>query len=887
MLESRAAIDNLTLDVAYGRVNLGEVRNQKQKWGDLRLALSKPSVGHESMAEYKALSKPDRDKLKNVGFFIGANCAGGKRKAHAIEARSVVTFDIDEGGSPALVAALTLGMTPLAEYEHVVYSTRSSTPDKPRLRVVIPLLAPIKAEAYEPLTRILAAKLDTTVEASMMAVTRESFRLAQMMYLPSMSRDSEWVFIHNEGQIVDGNKVLADFGNWRDFTLLPFADDQSITRLSPAARKAEDPTTKRGVIGAFCRAYDVESAIAEFLPETYVPGDDNSGKPRYTYVGGSTSNGAIVEDDGLFLYSYHAHDPCCDTLVNSWDLVRIHRFEHLDVKTRPTEHSSPVSLPSHKAMVEFAMSLPEVLSELASAQHDLSAIFKDYGEAVDEIAEPQDPIDALLGIDDALGLSQEDLDREWFKQLELTPKGEIKNTVANIALIIAQDPRFRGSIELNTFTNQIVTRAPILSKISILKPWKVIDKTNGDPWTDRHDQYLRVILESAHGEGKAGYGLKVADRDLVAGVEIAAQARPFHPVKIAVEATKWDGVPRLRSYLTTFLGAEDSEYTQAVGSIWLTAAIARVYEPGHKFDFVMILEGAQGKGKSTFFSVLAGDWFSELKSRFDDPAKIIEALQGSWIVELPELSQFKRSTLEEIKAFASSSHDKARLAFARRVVVAPRQCVMGGTTNKNVYLQDPTGGRRWWPIACNVDRIDLAELRRAVPQLWAEALVEYRAMRAAKPYGALPLYLAEESVEAAAMAVQESRREDDEAGVWASVIQEWLERPVPEGYVAPTGRPEGVLLEKLFEDNDPLAEVEPVYRKMVCGLEVWCELFGRDIDDYGRAASLQVNAALQNLKGWSMGGRFKSAIYGQQRMFVPDSVKKEKFSLSDLLRPKP
>jgi predicted P-loop ATPase len=200
-----------------------------------------------------------------------------------------------------------------------------------------------------------------------------------------------------------------------------------------------------------------------------------------------------------------------------------------------------------------------------------------------------------------------------------------------------------------------------------------------------------------------------------------ARANAFHPVCDYLDALRWDGVARLDQWLMTYAGAEDSEYTRAVGRLVLIAAVRRTREPGVKFDEMMVLEGAQGTDKSTALEVLAvdPDWFSDALPLNADDKKVIETLAGRWIVEAAEMKGMRKGDIEHLKAFLSRRIDRARMSYGRLVTEVPRQCVIIGTTNSERYLRDGTGNRRFWPV--RVQRCDLAALRRDRDQLWAEA----------------------------------------------------------------------------------------------------------------------------------------------------------------------
>lgn len=845
-----AGVDFHPLAVAFGRKNLGIVKNKTLTWGELVEKLSEPAIGNETLKEYLALPRKTQDEIKNVGFFIGAHCDDGKRKATAIHKRSLVTFDIDEG-TPALLDNLEVGLSDLCKYEFFIYSTRKHTAAKPRVRVVIPLAEPVDAEAYEATARILASQLDTTVTASMDAVDDVSFRLAQMMFLPSHCRGADWFTLHNRGRLAVAEEVLEAFGDWQDHSKLPFSEKQGQKRLADPKKKAEDPTEKAGIIGAFCRVFDVPAAIDAFLPDVYTPGDEESGKPRYTFVGGSTSNGAIVEDDGLFLYSYHTTDPCSDRLVNSWDLVRIHKFGDLDEDAK--EGTSPGNMPSFKAMVEFAEAIDGVKQELAEAQYDLVAMFEDFGDDVDDL---------VGGAEEEREAAKKD--KEWVRQLELTEKGQIKNTLANITQILINDPRFKGTMQFNEFTQEVVTRKPMRSKIEYLPPSFVRDPVNGDLWQDSHDRNVRVVLESAHGKGKPGYGLKVSDRDVTAAVDIAARNNCFHPVKEYFSRLEWDGTPRLERLFIDYLGCEDNAYYRHVAVNMMVAATTRIYEPGHKFDSMVIVEGLQGKRKSTFFQVLGRHWFAEMEEGFDDPKKAVETMHGALIIEVAELSQFTRSEVTQIKAFVSRQAEKVRMSYERREKVFPRQCVLSGTTNERAYLRDTTGNRRFLPVECMLPEgveIDTDRLEQEVDQLWAEAVATYRGMRERQPHGVLPLFLRDEEAKAAAKILQESRRIETDEDAMIGQIEAWLDTPVEQGFI---DRAPGVA--KKFDDLDDLVGDSRVLRNVACGIEIWVECFGGTIESYSRGAQVKLARAMQRLEGWTQCGLEYTKKHGRQRV---------------------
>jgi hypothetical protein len=382
------------LRISLGTKNLGRVKNQKKSWEWFLKNLSVPTITKERFEDYLKLTVEQQARLKNVnGYWIGAHCDDGIRSKKTIHERDSITFDIDD--APAeIIELVEMGLTGLSHFEFLAHSTRKHCVEKPRIRMIFPLKEALTADKYTAAARILAAMWDIDF------VDPVSFRIAQMMYLPSHSVDSDWFFHHNQGMLVDAEKLLADFGDWQDYAKLPYSEKQGKVRQS--ASKAEDPTAKRGLIGAFCRAYDIETAIAEFIPEIYTPGDGHSDKPRYTYTGGSAANGAVVEDDGLFLYSHHGTDPCGDRLVNAFDMVRVHLYGHLDKgKEESGEDFNPTSLPSYKAMIQSIANDAKVLAEYNPGLAD--AFEEDDVGEVEIVDQDEESDDVDQDIEDLLG----------------------------------------------------------------------------------------------------------------------------------------------------------------------------------------------------------------------------------------------------------------------------------------------------------------------------------------------------------------------------------------------------------------------------------------------------------------------------------------------------
>jgi predicted P-loop ATPase len=454
---------------------------------------------------------------------------------------------------------------------------------------------------------------------------------------------------------------------------------------------------------------------------------------------------------------------------------------------------------------------------------------------------------------------------EWVSLLDITEEGGYKATLHNLELILKNDPRLAGLAQLNEFTQETVQRTPPGRKGQRKnaqkdtrqlsgRVWDVEDTLNGELWSDDRDFSIRSVIEAPKTQG--GYGMKVSDRDLKAGIVLAANEHAFHPVREYLEGLVWDGIERVETLWVRYVKANDDSYHRSVARLALTAAVTRIFEPGHKFDYATILEGLQGKRKSTLIEILGRRWFAELDGDFHDQKQMVELMQGAWIMEIPELTGFGRADVRAIKAFISRKNDRARLAYARRAGEFPRQVIFIGSTNDREYLKDDTGGRRFWPVACNLDadeEIDTDSLDREADQLWAEAVVIYRQMRTEKRRGTLPLYLQDAEARQIAARLQESRRQETPADAMAGQIAEWLSKPKNSG--------------NMDEDTD--ADGQPVYRDVTCSQQVWVECLNGDAKAFKYQEQQLVNTALAKVPGWEPAGQHRFSRYGKQRSFRP------------------
>ena len=400
------------MKIAYGNSRMEKRwKNNEISWDDFCRRVSTTQTTTETVEEYRKMTKPQQDAVKDVGGFVGGHLRGGRRKTGTVLCRSMLTLDMDHG-TPDILDELSL----LNSHELCVYSTHKHTPEAPRLRLIFPLKRDVSEEEYPALARKVAQ------EIGMDLFDDTTYQPHRLMYWPSTSRNGEYVYQVMDGDILDPDDYLGMYDDWRDVSTWPVSSRES-EAVKKAAKQQADPLAKTGAVGAFCRTYPIREAIEKFLPDVYAP---SAMEGRYDYIPADSSAGVIIIDE-KFSYSFHATDPACGQLLNAFDAVRVHKFPDDDPKK------------SYNAMAEFA----------AADERVKLRIFEEKRQAVAEDFDEADP--------DA-----------WKKQLQYEKKSmELKNNLHNLMLILENDENLKGIV-----FNQLADGMEIRGKVPWPHPAK-------------------------------------------------------------------------------------------------------------------------------------------------------------------------------------------------------------------------------------------------------------------------------------------------------------------------------------------------------------------------------------------------------------------------------
>lgn len=816
-------------------ISIGASRWSKQwtqttmLWSELCTRLKAPVRTEETVEEYHQMKKAEQGKLKDIGGFVGGTLKGLQRKAINVTGRDLITLDLDAikpGDTDNVVRTVdSLGMA------YVIYSTRSHTEHRPRLRVVVPTDRTMTVDEYEPIAR----KLASLIGIGMCDGT--TFEASRLMYWPSCPKDAQYVYHVGDKRFLSADGMLGLYDDWHDVRSWPqVPGHEASQRERQLLAKQGDPKTKHGIVGAFCRVYGIREALDEYLPHAYTTVEGSA--DRLTFATGSTVAGAVIYDDGQFLYSHHNTDPCGGQLVNAFDLVRLHKFHDLD---ETAKDGTPVhKLPSYAAMSKLAMQDKAVIAELnaARAQESAQNVFADLIQKEEK------------GKQEITDLNPNALtDVDWMKTstLKYDDNGRVKSTLDNMLKILVHDQALSGRVAYDRFASRYVAKGAL--------PWNMQPGTR--LWTDADDAGLRWYLENKY---------EVTGRDKVQDAMImCAEQNGFNEVLDYLNSLKWDGIERLDRLFIDYLGAEDNVYTRAVARKSLTAAVARAFEPGCKYDTMPILIGRQGAGKSTLIRTMGKKWYADGLSTFEGK-EAAENIQGKWIIEAGEMAGYTRAEENASKQFLSRQVDVFRQAYGRRTQEFPRRCVFFGSSNQYEFLKDITGNRRFWPIDIEAQKPTknvYVNLPGEVDQIWAEAVVKYKNGES----------LIIEDNEAALKIAETAREAHMESNSKQGLINEFLLQKVPKNWNTTCRSARRTFL--AMGSHTPDEDLE--YRDRICAVEVWYECFGQDPARMKKVDTREINQILLD-SPYTQGGShvMRFGEYGKQRGFKINQEKAEK-----------
>lgn len=784
-----------SLDIAIGRSAESKIwKNTKLEWSELVQRLSEEHKTTETFKEYIASTKDEQSKIKDVGGYVGGYLRAGRRKPANVVHRQLLTLDID-------FAHLDFWEDYQLLYGNaaILHSTHKHHESSPRFRLVMPVNREVTPDEYIAIARQVAGTLDIDL------FDNTTFETNRLMFWPSNPKDIDYYFRFQDGPWLDADEVLATYLDWTDSSLWPTSTKQ-IDKIKTNASKQEDPENKKGIVGAFCRTYTIQEVIEKYLKDTYVQAVDG----RYTYTKGSTASGLIIYED-KFAFSHHGTDPCSGKLCNAFDLVRIHKFGHQDGEAGESGNKAK----SFKAMEELAKKDKHVKKIIAS---------ENLAEARYDFA------------DDTITFEEDDSDIDWMQELEVDARNKYLSTATNINMIFANDIRLKGLFRLNQFDQKHYVFGTL--------PWRRIPKP--EPLKNVDYSGVRNYIESLYGISGQ---IKIED-----AMNLEFEKNSYHPIKDYLRSLKWDGKKRVDNLLIEYFGAEDNVYTHEAIRKMLVGAVARIFEPGCKFELVLVLVGEQGTFKSSFLKALGKQWFSDTFLTVQGK-EALEQIQGAWIIEMAELAGLRKAEVEAVKHFISKQEDTFRPAYGRTSETYLRQNVFFGTTNNFDFLRDPSGNRRFMPILVRKDYIIKNTFKHLledeVDQIWAEAVQLYKAKE--------KLYLSPEA-ETIAFGKRIEHSENDER---RGIIENYLDTLLPEKWDSMD------IIDRRDYLSDPLSAKGKIERDYVCIAEIWCECLGKEKDQMDRYKTRELNDIMRSLDRWEQFTSTKNfSIYGKQKYYA-------------------
>lgn len=789
-----------------------------------------PMTHEEYIKAHNSENKDEKDeafRIKNMaGLFAEGIYEGNNRNKNSIKKRRLITLDAEDMGisGEEFIKKVDnyLKVAGNLERQAFLYSTVSNTPDNPRYRLIINTNRDMTPIEYQAVARRIAEAIGLEY------FDPSTFQPERAMYWPQNLVGSklymkEWGRNNEEPMTVDVDTILGTYEDFRDekeWPDLKKREKKTETALKNYNRQnrnldTSDPREKTGWVGAFCLTYNVREAIEKYLPDTYEEMEDG----RFRYVG-STSNapGFIIYYDfgGTLCYSHHSSDPIHgDYAVNSFDLVRIHKFGNLDAKAKD---NTPVNrLPSYLAMVDLIKRDEDVRRNLKVTRANKKS-------------------------------------EEWTTKLIIDKNGKPSILTRNFMLIIANDCELRGKFIEDTFMGGLMVKDEGIFKI---EGKKKLEFMGFRPITD--NDYTRVV------DYISGEYLIQNKQITVDCLNLVAEKNATNMAYDYLKETEWDGVKRMETVFIDFLGVEDTPLNRTMTRKWLCAAIVRLRDPGTQFDSMLMLIGDQGLGKTTILRKLGLNRFYVDLKKVDagDAKSISEVTKGSFIAEFGEGVGYDRASIEAVKSTVTNTQMTYRPAYAREKITRYVHYVFAYTSNNTEVLNDATGARRNWPMQTDASRrkyivggLDENNVWTGdmtleyVKQIWAEVIHHLDSVGE-------KLYLNTDEEKELIIAQEPFINETPIYSKVEKYLCTFLDEDLNE-----------MTEEEIADKDNREDDLKVRWRENISIQEIWVNALNRDFNSLNRAAISMVKATLLQL-GYTQTGKRKYTEFGRVRTYSP------------------
>lgn len=662
-------------------------RRQALTWAELRVFLS-PSPPPPFLGEGSARDIPVTSPAFDPGHPGWSPCVfeGDRRRKEAIVAIHYLALETDSGTvSIQLATGILLGRGLRA----LVITTKSHTPTAPRLRYVIALSRPVSVEERERLY-LFALTLGLDLAPA------ESRDPARFWFTTCAGTHPEsGQALEVEGAPLDVDAVLARY--------------PAPTHPVPVPDELPSPSPVTGGVPSNAPVYALKALdrACQAIASSPAGGHHDVITREAFAIGGLVGGGHIGQGDATrALLSAVGRAWKAETRAEAERTIRgqlregMKKPRQIADRPRPAAPATSSTTTWSSSAVPQAATAPEKPIPVEAPHPEGSHVKGRIMRVVPADASPL--AEAIAGIKIALLRAR---------------SGAPRKIVANATTIFALDPRWSDVLAYQALSDRVVKLLP--------PRWHTHDApavADPGPWTDADTTRAQAWLSRE-------YGLDLGGEAVNAAIQASAERRVIDPLRDYFDALRgqWDGRPRCDLWLSAIFNAPDTPYARAVGSRWLISCVARALRPGCQVDHVLVLEGLQGKGKSTALRRMcpSDDLFFDSELALGDK-DAIQVLRGKWIIELGELGALNRHEIQVVKAFVTRRIDTYRPSFGRRPIDAPRRFAFSGSTNEEEYLRDPTGNRRWWPVKVH-GPVDLAAIDAHRDQIWAEALTRFEA----------------------------------------------------------------------------------------------------------------------------------------------------------------